>query len=562
MHLVDSCGSVSAGVVLIVLSLPSVSAAEKIAPDLVILDANIITVDDENPRAEALAIKGDKIALVGSTAEIRQSVGKSTVVIEARGKTVTPGFIDAHCHPRAIYGFESPHFRVDLSPKSVKTVADLIEALKQKAKITPRGRWVRGSRYQDTKLGRHPTRRDLDRASAVHPIHITHSSGHVSVVSSLALKAAGITRDTPDPAGGAFDRDEGGEPNGICRESAASSMVLRAGPSTPPPTRDERLAGLRTCFRNFVGKGITSVGHAGAGPSTLRLYQEAVNERLPVRIYLMMRERYLGDLEKLGLKTGFGSDRLRIGAIKMFHGNSLSGRTCWLYAPYADRADYYGIPPARSQHDLDELIFAIHEAGFQAAVHSNGDREIDMVLNAFERALNRLPRRDHRHRIEHCSVTNASILKRVKKLGVVLVLHSYVYEHGDKMEAYGEGRWGMMHPNRSALDLGIPVAGNSDYSVSAADPLLRIQSMVTRRAAEGKVYGAEQRISPEEAIRVWTLGSAFASFEETIKGSIEVGKLADLVILSGDPTSVPSHAIKDILVEKTIVGGEVVYESE
>ncbi len=154
------------------------------------------------------------------------------------------------------------------------------------------------------------------------------------------------------------------------------------------------------------------------------------------------------------------------------------------------------------------------------------------------------------------------ILKRVKKLGIVLALHSYVYEHGDKMEAYGEKRWGRMHPNRSALDLGIPVAGNSDYSVSAADPLLRVQSMVTRKTAEGRVYGPEQRVSAEEAIRIWTLGSAYASFEEDIKGSIEVGKLADLVILSGDPTQTPPDEIKDIRVEMTIIGGEVVYAVE
>ena len=197
---------------------------------------------------------------------------------------------------------------------------------------------------------------------------------------------------------------------------------------------------------------------------------------------------------------------------------------------------------------------------FQAAVHSNGDREIDMVLEAIEKAVTRLSRDNHRHRIEHASVSNERILEHVKRLGVVLALHSYVYEHGDKMEAYGSKRIAMMHPNRTASEMGIPVAGNSDYGVSAADPLLRIQSMVTRTSAEGKVYGAQQRVTPEMAIRIWTLGSAYALFEEDIKGSIEVGKLADFVILSDDPTRARPTAIKDILVQRTVIGGEVVYE--
>jgi hypothetical protein len=183
-----------------------------------------------------------------------------------------------------------------------------------------------------------------------------------------------------------------------------------------------------------------------------------------------------------------------------------------------------------------------------------------MLLEAFEKALTRLPRPDHRHRIEHASVASPDILEKVKELGLVLVLHSYVYEHGDKMEEFGADRWGMMHANRSALDMGIPVAGNSDYGVSAAIPLLRIQSMVTRTSAEGKVYGPEQKISPEEAIRVWTMGSAFSVFEEEVKGSIEAGKLADFVILSADPTAVPVDEIKDIVVDTTVVGGKVVYD--
>ena len=533
--------------------------------DLAVVAANIITVDGANPRAQALAVRNGKFVAVGSEAEVWALIGPDTRVIDAVGRTITPGFIDAHMHPSPTYSVTSRLGRVDVSPASVGSIDDLIAALQEKARITPAGQWVIGTRYQDTKLGRHPTRHDLDRASTQHPIRIGHSSGHVSAVNSYALEMAGTTRRTPDPAGGGFERDANGEPTGVVWEDAIR-LVNRAGPPLPEPTREEELEGLRLTFESFLSKGITSIVDAGGSSASFRRYQDAVARGQPVRVTIMFRVRYLADLRELNLRTGFGDDHLRIGAIKMAHGNSLSGRTCWLYEPYdiinpkTGKKDYYGIPPARSPEQLDELVFEIHEAGFQVAVHSNGDREIDMVLDAIEQALARLPRPDHRHRIEHASVVNPRILERAKKLGVVLALHSYVWEHGDKMEAYGEARWGMMHANRSALDLGIPVAGNSDYGVSAADPLLRIQSMVTRTSAEGKVYGAEQRISADEAIAVWTLGSAYSTFDEDAKGSIEVGKLADFVILSDDPTKVPPDTIKDIQVEKTIIGGDVAYE--
>ena len=550
-----------------VLAACSGATTDGLYADLVVVAANIITVKSANPRAQALAVRGGKFVAVGGEAQVRALIGPDTQVIDAGGRTLTPGFIDAHMHPSPTYPVTSRLGRVDASPANVASIGDLAAALQEKARITPEGQWVIGTRYQDTKLGRHPTRHDLDRASTTHPIRISHSSGHVSAVNSYALEMAGITRETPDPAGGGFERDATGEPTGVVWENAIDLVTLnRASPPLPEPTREEELEGLRLTYERFLSKGITSIVDAGGSSTSFRRYQDAVAQGQSVRVTIMFRDRDLADLKDLNLRTGFGDDHLRIGPIKMFHGNSLSGRTCWLYEPYdiinpkTDKKDYYGIPPARSQEQLDELVFEIHEAGFQAAVHSNGDREIDMVLGAIEKALARLPKPDHRHRIEHASVVNLEILERAKKLGVVLALHSYVWEHGDKMEAYGEARWGMMHANRTALDLGIPVAGNSDYGVSAADPLLRIQSMVTRTSAEGKVYGAEQRLSAEEAISVWTLGSAYSTFDEDVKGSIEVGKLADFLVLSEDPTTVPADRIKDIAVDMTFIDGLLVYE--
>jgi predicted amidohydrolase YtcJ len=239
----------------------------------------------------------------------------------------------------------------------------------------------------------------------------------------------------------------------------------------------------------------------------------------------------------------------------------MSGRTCWLSEPYSDRPGYYGIPPARSQEELDKAFKDMHDAGFQIATHSNGDREINMVLTAIERAQAKNPRPDARHRIEHASVMNRALLERAKKAGVILVFHSYMWEHGDKLESYGPERLSMVHAYRTAIDMGIHVAGHSDSTVSAADPLLRIQDMVTRKGQNGKVYGGNQRVSVEEAIKVWTLDGAYATFEEGSKGSIAPGKLADFAVLRKDPRKVPPDTIKDIVVDAAYVGGEHVWQA-
>lgn len=534
------------------------SGADALA-ELVVLNAHVITVDQQHPRAEAFAVHDGRFIRVGDRDDVATLIGETTQVIDAGGRTVTPGFNDAHLHPGPVYDWQSPLGKVPCDPEHVATINGLIEALRAKADITPPGQWVFGSRYQDTKLSRHPTRFDLDRASTEHPIYLTHSSGHIAAVNSLALELARITKDTPDPRGGSFDRLEDGTPNGVLRESA-KSIVRNAGPEPPQATTEEKLGGYKRRFAEYLSKGITSIQVAGTSLSAVQFYRLLQSSGERIRIYAMLRPPDVKTLQRWKNEQGLGNEDLKLGAIKYFHGNSLSGRTCWLYEPYADRPDYFGIPPKASQEELNETVWQIHKAGLQASIHSNGDREIDMVLNAYEQALQRLPRKDHRHRIEHCSVVNTDILKRVKELGIVLALHSYVYEHGDKMEAYGAARWNWMHVNRTAIDLGIPVAGNSDSPVSAADPLLRIQSMVTRKSAEGKVYGDRQRTTVEQAIRVWTMGSAFASFDEHIKGSITVGKLADFVVLNRDPLSVPPDELKDIQVDITVIGGHVVYE--
>jgi predicted amidohydrolase YtcJ len=541
------------------------SAIGSTPADMIVVDAVVITVDDALPQVEAFAVRAGRIAEVGNSETIRRLAGTDTVTIEGRGRTITPGFIDAHCHPRPQFPVESPFGEVACGPAACKSIDDVIRALRAKAAITPAGQWVMGRGYQDTKLGRHLTRHDLDQASTRHPIYVGHSSGHVAAVNSLALITAKVSRETPDPRGGQFDRDKDGEPTGVLRERA-KGIVLDAGPERPEPSEREYVEGLRRCFAEFVAKGITSVHVAGTSLESTKRLRRAVSLGGAPRIYAMLREsdaiEAFEQTEGRGELSRSDDEWLKLGAVKLFHGNSLSGQTCWLYEPYALRPNYYGIPPARSQESLDELIFRCHKAGLQCCVHSNGDREIDMVLNAFEKALDRMPRSDHRHRIEHGSVVNQRILERIKRLGVVLAPHSYIYEHGDKMEAYGPERWDWMHPFGSAVRMGIPIAGNSDSPVSAADPLLQIESMVTRRSAEGKVYGPAQRISVQEALRAWTLGGAFASFDERVKGSITKGKLADFVMLSADPRVTSNEQLKDIAVVLTVIGGQIAYQNE
>ncbi len=557
------------------------------AADTIVINAKVITVDPNHPSAQAFAIDNGRFSAVGTNAEILKLKTASTKVIDLKGETVTPGFNDAHLHPQAIFDENSPYYRVWLGGDRVKTIDELVGALKKKAAITPPGKMINGYGYNDVLLGRHPNRHDLDKVSTTQPVSITHGSGHITVVNSFMLEAAGVTKETPDPPGGALDRDPDGIPNGVLRESArgvlsrgrreqlgAGTDERAASANQPSAGRGQRVAGSNerdavphdqevegylNCFRQYSARGITSVGIAGGSPSSFRLMQELRDRGNPVRVGFMFSVGSFDELQAAGIQRGFGDDRLRISSLKNFQGNSLSGRTAWLSEAYSDRPDYFGIPPARSQEQLDADVQKWWDAGWQVATHSNGDREIDMVLTAIERAEAKNPRPDARWRIEHASVMNQALLDRAKKDGVILVFHSYMWEYGNILASYGPERLSMMHAYRTAINMGIPVAGHSDSPISAAYPLLRIQDMVTRTSSQGIVNGANQRVSVDEAIKVWTLDGAYATFEENSKGSITPGKLADFVVLQKDPRQVPPNTIKDIVLEATYLAGQKVY---
>lgn len=527
---------------------PAVEPAE-----LVVRSANVITVASGPPRAEAFAIAAGKFTIVGSNADVSNAIGPSTKVLDLAGKTITPGFVDAHAHPVPIFPEQSLWAKVDCRPSRVKNIDELVAALKRKASFTPRGEYVIGERYEPNKLGRTPTRCDLDRASTEHPILITHFSGHAQTCNSLALEMGKITKETPDPPGGRYVRDERGDLTGLLEETASANAKYPIAP--PQETHAAYVRGLQHFFR----RGVTTVGVAGSSAALARSLEAARNDGAPLRLYIMMREQLVNEALQRKQAMPPGEVGVRYGAVKVFHGGSVSAHTCWVTEPYIGIENKFGLKPARSQKDLNALLLSIHRAGLQACVHCNGDREIEMVVTAIENALLILPRADHRHRLEHCSVVTPELLRRIKAAGIVVIPHSYMWEHGDIMEAYNPRLWDMIHPSRSLLELGIPRGAHSDYGVSSADPLMHIQALVTRSSAEGKTYGAAQSITAEQAIAAWTLGGAFACFAEQQTGSIEAGKLADFVILSGDPVVAPPHKIQDLTVEATYIGGVQVF---
>jgi len=533
--------------------------------DLILTGGNIITLKQKGDRAEAIAMKDGYVLAVGTAGEIEKYKSADTRVVQLNGKTVIPGFNDVHQHPAPVYSFEEPYATLELD--TVSSMKNLISLIRRKAAITPKGMLIRGVGYNETKLGGQPIRDSLDRASTDHPILITHVSGHLSAANSFLTELNGINENTKDPAGGAFERYHGtNKPDGICKEAAAGYLHHAKNILYPPkPTEEQEMAGYRLYFNKVLASGLTSIGDAWTTPEKVGVYRKLVAEGFPMRFNLIIGVDYL-DQVLSGKIPQMNTDYLRISTIKVFHGNSLSGKTCWLYQPYdminpvTGKKDYYGIPPARSQAGLDSLFFKIHHAGWQIACHSNGDREIDMVINAIENAEKLDPRPDPRHRIEHCSITNQGILDRIKKDGIVPVFHCYMYELGEKMLVYGPERISMLHPTKTAQDMGIVYALHSDAPISPYQAMPRLGSAVTRKTKEGIVIGANQCIDAEDGIKAYTYAGAYATFEENKKGKLQPGFFADMVVLDADPTSTVPDDIRNIKVNFTIVAGKIVYQ--
>jgi predicted amidohydrolase YtcJ len=533
-------------------------------PDLVVFNAKVYTVDDAAPRAEAFAVKNSRFIAVGTTAEMRALAGPKTQLFDAKQMTVVPGFADCHNHaPGTTLLYQvlvGNPFEVE-----IVTIASIVDKLRAKARETPPGTWVEGYFFDDTKLkdGRALNVHDLDQVSSEHPVAVHHRGGHTAFYNSKAFELAAITKSTPNPPGGTFDHDANGELNGRVTDLAMNGMG-RGGrrPSFTPEQRQQRdRDGIAHISKQFVRYGLTSVHHEGGDLSSL----QAVRARgdLLHRVSYEATGNVLESMISGGIGTGFGDEWIRFGATSEHTvDGSFSERTMAMSVPYEGMDPSYRGNITETQNDLNAWIERVHRAGIQVNCHANGDVAIDMVLTAVERAQKLAPRPDARPKITHCTLINDDLLRRVKATGTVpAAFTSYAYYNPDKFHFYGEALMKRCMAFRSFLDAGIPAAAGSDFSPGPFAPLMGIQGMVTRKGWNGEVWGANQRVSVDEALRINTLNGAHASHEEAIKGSITAGKLADFVVLSDDLHTVDPDKIKDVKIVRTVVGGATVYQA-
>ncbi len=525
--------------------------------DLIIKGANLLTMDPGIASATAIAVRGQHILAVGNDDDVSNLKGANTEVVDGRGQTVTPGFIDAHSHP--LLAQEAISVNVNL-----RRIADVQVALVEQANKTVPGHWVLGSMYDDTKFedGRPLTRKDIDEAVPNHPVFVRHRGGHTAVVNTRAFELAGVSVDTPDPIGGRYFREDG-DLTGKIAEPAAMRPFEQTG-VWPVIDRAARQRSVQLTSKRMAAAGLTSTTDAWGQLDDFVAYQDA---RTAGEMHYRLSFMPFGDtdvykgLKLAGMASGFGDNMLRIGAVKFAADGSASERTMSRSTPYGGRPDDYGIL-TMTQEEIDAAVDDAVAHDFRIGIHANGDVAIDMVLNAYERVLKDWKGENPRFRIEHCSLVNPSILKRIKKAGVVPApFYTYAYYHGNKWLEYGEEMMESMFAHRSFLDYGIPVAPASDFTPGPFEPMMAIQSMVTRKDFQGRVWGPSQRISVSEAMRICTMHGAYASFEEGIKGSLTPGKLADIAILEKDPHEVQPDSIVDIKVLRTILGGRTTYEA-
>jgi hypothetical protein len=505
---------------------------------LVLHNARVITMDPARPHAEAVAVEGERILAVGSNAEIRrQARSPQAEVIDCRGQAVLPGFIDAHCH---VLAYAASLLSVDCSPDAVSSIADIQAALRRQAEVTPAGRWIRAVGYSEVDLaeGRHPTRWDLDVAAADHPVRLIHRSGHACVLNSLALRLCGIGIDTEEPPGGCMERDPtSGEPSGLLVEM--NELVDRV---VPPLSWEELVEGVRLASERFLAAGITSIVDASHtnGPSQWELLR-----RLRAEGHLLPRLTAMVGFEQREAAPRSRQNEggvLELGAVKIV-------------------IKELGEQIYPQEDALAEMVSRVHAEGWQVSIHAVEDRAVAAAAGALSRALAEFPRQDHRHRVEHCAVCPPPLVQRIATAGVMVVTQpSFVYHNGDRyLRQVPPERQAYLYPLRSLLRAGVRVAAGSDCPVAGPEVVAGLYGAVARRSKGGQRIGGEESISIEEALRLCTTAAAYSSFAEGERGSIAPGRLADLVVLSGDPTACAPAELLALRPQMTIVGGQVVW---
>jgi predicted amidohydrolase YtcJ len=487
-------------------------------------------------------------------------VGEGTKVIDLGWRTVIPGFIDSHCH--IVSSGARRAMSVDLSEEAgVRSIADIQMRLAERAKTTPKGEWVTGYKEDDSKLSekRHPTKWDLDEASTENPILISTVGGHFSVANSLAFERAGVTKDTPDPVGGRFDRNpETGEMTGGLHETAIG--VIRPE-GQEEPTREQAREGAREILRECASVGLTCVYDMVRKPEIRAVLDLKNREELPIRVRMDVTNELFPELERLGIYRGLGDDWVKLCGLKFFFDGAISARTAAVSEPYLNRPDFYGVM-ATTKEIATKTLTEAYEAGYRISAHANGDRAIAMYLDIMEELQAKYPRKDPRNRDIHCTVVNPELIDKIRKLGILpTIFGPYPYYHGDKLiPAFGERRLEWMFAARSFLDARVRVTAHSDHSAAPFPPLMGIHALVNRTTKSGRPIGQSQRVSVIEALRLYTMNAAYQSFDEDRLGSIEAGKLADMVVLGEDILTIQSEKIINIPIEMTIIDGKVVHK--
>ncbi|UCG70569.1 MAG: amidohydrolase [Thermoplasmata archaeon] len=531
--------------------------------DLVLLGGKIITMDRTFTITEAIAAWRGIIIGVGSDDEIRDLMGPDTQVLNLEGKTVVPGFNDSHMHP-LIYGMDL--LKVNCGSPPNHSIKEILGKIRNAAKKTPPGIWINCSEYKHLflKEKRPITRWDLDQVAPDNPVLLP--TIHALSLNSRALELAGITKETPDPEGGHIEKDPNtGEPTGLVFEKAVKPVLALI----PPPVREDYSKALGLVSKQLLQEGITSVQEAGGvedfeNPVLFRAYQDARRAGvLRVRTSVMMTVHSSEDsrqVKDFGFYTGFGDEWLRIGPIKTFIDGSFTMRKAAIYPPAVDES--LGTLVLQKE-ELLEIVKDFHHLGWQICAHAQGDRGIELLLDAYEVALNELPRPNHRHRIEHSGITTPAIQKRYKTLGIVVASQpNLIHFYGSNFPFYGPERMRWIYPFKTLLDQGIVVSGGSDCRATPFPPRLGMWSAVNRvEKNSGEVLVPEERVSVKDALNMFTINGAYASFEENVKGSIEPGKYADMVVLDQDPLSIDVDQLKYITVLFTILGGEIVYRA-
>ncbi len=522
---------------------------------------DVYTVDVGRPGANAVAVKDGRIVAVGSDNECRAALGKECEPIDLRGRALLPGFIDTHLHPVLLAYFD---MNVDL--RGTSSIEEALDKMCDADRITAPEAWVVGLQYDEQSMRepRLPTRHDLDAACPAHAAIVIKHDGHMVIANTKAIQISGVSAETGDPDGGVIDREPSGYPAGPFRENAVP-LILNA---MPMPELQALIDGAKLSFRKLNSKGITSIGAvmqtgeegpAGTSGAFDVLAMEMFLEHVTVNLYGII---IASDIEKVHAARQSGLHQQepgghRIGAVKIFSDGTFGSCTAYMSEPFTDQPAKRGFLVA-SPEEIYRRMVAAHKEGLQIAIHAIGDLGNQTCIDLYKRLLGEYPRADHRHRIEHASVLSASMIAEMARLGLVVSTQPLFIDSEKHWlhKRLGRDRAKWTYPFRSLLDAGVKVAGASDGPVESLDVLHAIQCCVTREGFE-----PQQCITAAEAIRMFTLDAAYAQFEETVKGSITIGKRADMVILNENPARVPPDRIRDIRVERTIWGGKTVYEA-